>query len=111
MLFHNEGNGRFRDVSAASGIQIKNANRSAGGQILGIAPVDLKRDGWIDFIIANDTVPNFVFTNAHTEPSRKSARWPAWRSMSMGKPAAPWASTPRGIATTTRWDRHRQFRQ
>jgi len=32
---------------------------------LGVAPVDLNHDGWIDLIVANDTVQNFVFTNQH----------------------------------------------
>jgi hypothetical protein len=30
---------------------------------LGVAPVDLDGDGWIDLIVANDTVQNFVFHN------------------------------------------------
>ena len=64
-LYHNEGSGRFRDVSAESGVQIKNPNTGVPvAKSLGVAPVDLNRDGWIDFVIANDTVPNFVFTNA-----------------------------------------------
>jgi hypothetical protein len=65
VLYHNEGNGRFTDVSAASGVQVKNPSTGVpAAKALGVAPVDLNRDGWIDFIIANDTVPNCVFTNA-----------------------------------------------
>jgi hypothetical protein len=30
---------------------------------MGILPVDLDRDGWIDLVVANDTVQNFVFHN------------------------------------------------
>jgi hypothetical protein len=30
---------------------------------LGVAPVDLDADGWIDIVVANDTVQNFVFHN------------------------------------------------
>ena len=33
------------------------------GKAMGIAPVDFNRDGWIDFVIANDTVRNFMFEN------------------------------------------------
>ena len=63
-LYHNEGSGRFKDVSTTAGIQIK--NRATGGPIaksLGVAPVDIDGDGWIDLIVANDTVQNFVFHN------------------------------------------------
>ena len=63
-LYHNEGGGRFLDVSAASGIQV--TNRATGlpmAKSLGVAPVDLDRDGWIDLVVANDTVQNFVFHN------------------------------------------------
>ena len=66
LLFHNEGNGRFTDVSARSGVQVKNpATGVPAGKALGVSPVDLNNDGWIDLIVANDTVQNFVFTNAH----------------------------------------------
>jgi hypothetical protein len=65
-LFHNEGKGKFRDVSAAAGIQVKNAATGVPvAKSLGVAPVDLDEDGWIDLIIANDTVQNFVFHNEH----------------------------------------------
>ena len=32
---------------------------------LGVAPVDLNNDGWIDFVVANDQVQNFVLSNRH----------------------------------------------
>ncbi|MSU64398.1 MAG: CRTAC1 family protein [Pedosphaera sp.] len=63
-LYHNDGNGRFSDMSAAAGIQIKNpATGVPAGKSLGVAPVDLDGDGWIDLIVANDTVQNFVLHN------------------------------------------------
>jgi hypothetical protein len=63
-LYHNDGNGRFSDVSSQSGVQIKNPSTSVpAAKSLGIAPVDLDGDGWMDLIVANDTVPNFVFLN------------------------------------------------
>jgi hypothetical protein len=65
-LYHNDGDGKFTDVSARSGIQVKNpATGVPVAKSLGVAPVDLNYDGWMDFIVANDTVQNFVFTNAH----------------------------------------------
>jgi hypothetical protein len=65
-LHHNEGNGKFSDASARSGVQIKNpATGVPVAKSLGVAPVDLNNDGWMDLVVANDTVQNFVFTNAH----------------------------------------------
>lgn len=63
-LFRNEGGGRFSEVSAAAGLQI--TNRASGKPLaksLGISPVDLDHDGWLDIVVANDTVQNFVFHN------------------------------------------------
>lgn len=63
-LYRNDAGGRFTDVSGRSGVQVN--NRATGqpmGKALGVAPVDLDRDGWIDLVVANDTVQNFVFHN------------------------------------------------
>ena len=66
LLYHNEGHGVFRDVSRAAGLQITNSATGAPiAKSLGVAPVDLNSDGWIDFIVANDQVQNFVFSNRH----------------------------------------------
>ena len=63
-LYHNDGDGHFRDVSAAAGIQVRNpVTGVAAGKSLGVVPVDLDGDGWIDLIVANDGVQNFVFHN------------------------------------------------
>lgn len=63
-LYHNEGNGRFREVSDTSGIRIKNpATGVPVAKTLGLAPMDLNGDGFLDLIVANDTVQNLVFTN------------------------------------------------
>jgi hypothetical protein len=63
-LYHNEGDGRFTDVSARSGVQVRNpATGVPVAKTLGVAPVDLDADGWIDLVLANDTVQNFVFLN------------------------------------------------
>src|SRR5215471_8304289 len=56
-LFHNNGDGTFRDVSKESGI----------GQFLGKAwgavATDINNDGWMDLFVANDTVQNYLYLN------------------------------------------------
>ena len=65
-LYHNEGNGHFRDVSAEAGVQIKDpATGLPMAKSLALAPVDVDNDGWIDVVVANDTVQNFLFHNEH----------------------------------------------
>jgi len=63
-VYRNDGDGRFTDVSQEIGVQVTNpATDVPMGKSLGIAPVDLDDDGWIDVVVANDTVQNFVFHN------------------------------------------------
>ncbi len=64
LLYRNLGDGRFEDVSLSAGIQVRNETTNVPlGKAMGLAPVDFNRDGWMDFVIANDTVRNFLFEN------------------------------------------------
>jgi Tfp pilus assembly protein PilF len=56
-LYHNEGQGKFRDVSQESGIA------AYAGKGMGVVFGDYDGDGWPDVFVANDTVPNFLFHN------------------------------------------------
>jgi enediyne biosynthesis protein E4 len=56
-LFHNNGDGTFRDVSSESGIA------KSLGKAWGVVATDLNNDGWMDLFVSNDTVPNFLFLN------------------------------------------------
>jgi hypothetical protein len=56
-LFRNLGNGRFSDVTQASGIG------KADGPGLGIACADFNSDGWIDIYVANDGAANLLWIN------------------------------------------------
>jgi hypothetical protein len=57
VLYRNNHDGTFTDVSAAAGI--------AGliGKGMGVVAADLDDDGWIDVFQTNDSTPNFLFKN------------------------------------------------
>jgi enediyne biosynthesis protein E4 len=42
---------------------VNKANRLPMAKSLGVSPIDLDNDGWLDLVVANDTVQNFVFHN------------------------------------------------
>jgi enediyne biosynthesis protein E4 len=56
-LFHNNGDGTFRDVTQETGIG------AVPGKAWGVVATDINNDGWMDLFVANDTVPNFLFLN------------------------------------------------
>ena len=56
-LFRNEGNGRFRDVSADAGLG------TSFGSGLGVVTADFNGDGWIDMYVANDGNANQLWMN------------------------------------------------
>ncbi|MFM8286097.1 MAG: CRTAC1 family protein [Planctomycetaceae bacterium] len=67
-LFRNDGGGRFTDVSAESGVQVRNPDTNVPmAKSLGVVFVDADEDGWLDIVIANDTVQNFLFHNQRGE--------------------------------------------
>jgi len=57
-LFHNNGNGTFRDVSQRAGVS--DPHNFFG---LGAAFVDVNNDGKVDLVVANDSTPNFLYIN------------------------------------------------
>ena len=56
-LFHNNGDGTFTDVSAASGISAQ------PGRAMGVTVGDYDGDGWPDIYVANDTMASFLYHN------------------------------------------------
>jgi hypothetical protein len=56
-LFHNQGDGTFKDVSKAAGI------RAVIGKGMGLGVADFDQDGLPDVFVANDTEPSYLFHN------------------------------------------------
>lgn len=56
LLYHNDGNGKFTEVSAKAGID-------KPGKGLGLAIADYDHDGWMDILLANDSIPEYLFHN------------------------------------------------
>jgi hypothetical protein len=57
ILYHNNGDGTFTDISREAGIL------SATGKGLGVVAGDYDNDGWPDIFVANDLAPNILYHN------------------------------------------------
>jgi enediyne biosynthesis protein E4 len=61
ILFRNNGDGTFTDISESSGIL------SSGGTYgLGVLTADFDNDGWPDIFVANDSAPSALYMNRKT---------------------------------------------
>lgn len=58
-LYHNEGDGKFRDVGAAAGVA------DPTGRSRSTAWLDVDRDGWLDLLTVNWSSPSTLFRNRH----------------------------------------------
>ncbi|MFI5454108.1 MAG: CRTAC1 family protein [Isosphaerales bacterium] len=56
VLYRNEGNGRFRDVTASAGV-------AGSGRGMGVLATDLDADGRLDWLVANDAQSNALWRN------------------------------------------------
>jgi hypothetical protein len=59
-LFHNNGDGTFSDVSVKAGVSDPQGRYGFASVF-----VDLDDDGWPDLVVANDSVPNYLYRNRH----------------------------------------------
>ena len=59
-LFHNNGDGTFTDVSLKAGVSDPQGRYGFASVF-----VDLDDDGWLDLVVANDSVPNYLYRNQH----------------------------------------------
>ena len=63
-FYRNESDGTFTDLTAEAGFHVANpATGRPMAKTLGVAPIDVDRDGFVDLLVANDTVRNFFFRN------------------------------------------------
>lgn len=60
ILFHNNGNGTFTDVSEKAGIL-----KTPGTYGLGVLVSDFDNDGWPDIYVANDSTSSALYKNNH----------------------------------------------
>jgi hypothetical protein len=58
ILYHNNGDGTFTDVSESAGI-----TRSTGTYGLGVLTGDFNNDGWPDIYVANDSTASALYQN------------------------------------------------
>lgn len=58
LLYHNEGGGRFRDVSKSAGIVLDGLHYA-----LGAVSSDFDGDGWADIYVACDSTPSILYRN------------------------------------------------
>jgi enediyne biosynthesis protein E4 len=59
-LYHNNGDGTFKDVTEAAGI-----SKRDGGYGLTAVAADFDNDGWPDIYVACDSTPSLLFHNNH----------------------------------------------
>ena len=58
LYYHNEGNGKFREVS--NDVGIRDSDKAFG---LGVITLDFDNDGFLDIYVANDSEPNYLWRN------------------------------------------------
>ncbi len=85
ILYHNEGNGTFRDVSASSGIQ-----KTLGHYCFSVTTLDYNEDGWPDIYIACDSTPAILYRNITMARLRMRRRMRAWRTTKMVENRRAW---------------------
>jgi len=106
ILYHNMGNGKFKDVSASS-----HFDQPSGHYGFSVITGDFDGDGWPDVFIACDSTPNILEHNNHDGtftdiaiPSGTAFNDDGEEQASMGADAADYNHTGRLSVITTTFD-------
>jgi hypothetical protein len=84
-LYLNLGNHRFQDISKTAGVAIAGRILSKG---LGVLPTDFDGNGLVDFFVANDSVPDFLWRNLGNNKFEDAALEAGVALNSVGQPTA-----------------------
>lgn len=82
VLYQNNGDGTFTDVTQASGVG------AAFGNGLGVVCGDFNDDGWVDIYVANDQTPNNLWLNQRDGTFREEALLAGVAVNAIGMPEA-----------------------
>lgn len=82
ILYRNDGDGTFTDVSAASGIGVHS------GKGMGLAFADYDSDGWLDAFVSNDAWRNFLFRNRGDGTFEETALYAGVAYIDAGRPVS-----------------------
>ncbi|OYP36655.1 CRTAC1 family protein [Rhodopirellula sp. MGV] len=64
VLFHNEGDGVFQDVTEQAGLTVSAEQTDQPLSVaMGIVAIDLNRDGTLDLVVTNDGASSYIFEN------------------------------------------------
>ena len=102
ILFHNNGDGTFTDVSEKAGIL-----KTPSTYGLGVVVSDFDDDGWPDIYVASDSTSSALYKNNHDGTFTDIAIEAGCAYSPDGKPQAGWASawpitTATGTSTSSR---------
>ena len=67
VLYHNQGDGTFKDVSVQAGIH------QLVGRAFGVVSTDFNNDGWVDLYVARDASPDLLLVNQKDGTFRDAA--------------------------------------
>ncbi len=81
-LYRNLGDGRFEDVSERTGIS------EHFGRGMSVAFADADGDGWIDALVTNDNLPNFLFLNREGQAFEEAGMFSGTALLQHGDPVA-----------------------